>query len=261
MPSLRDIQRGMTAAIADGDLASVAAHIVPSEIAPDARLAIYRNTHEFTLARALALAFPAVERIVGTEFFAGAARRFARANKPHGAWLDDYGASFPGYLARMTEAAFLAYLPDVARLEWSVNVALHAPDAGPIDLAAIAALDPADHPRVRFAPHPALSLLALDHPADAIWRAVLAEDDAALAAIDIAGAPVRLVVERTETGVDVTRLDEAAWRYLEDLAAGHTLGEAIAAHPAVDAPNALAGHLAHARFAGFDLAPDPSEAP
>ena len=261
MPSLRDIQRGMTAAIADGDPASVAAHIVPGAIAPDARLAIYRNTHEFTLARALALAFPAVERLVGAEFFAGAAHRFARAHKPHGAWLDEYGAAFPGFLARMVEAASLAYLPDVARLEWAVTVALHAPDAGPIDLSAVAALDPADHGRVRLAPHPALSLLVLDHPADAIWRVVLAGDDAALAAIDLAEGKVRLVVERTGASVEITRLDEAAWRFLADLAAGRALGAAIAAHPDIDAPRALAEHFARGRFAGFDLVPDPWEAP
>jgi hypothetical protein len=142
-----------------------------------------------------------------------------------------------------------------------VNVALHAPDADPVDLAAIAALDPADHGRVRFAPHPALSLLALDHPADAIWRAVLADDDDALAAIDLAEGPVRLVVERADVCVEITRLDTAAWRFLADLTAGHTLGRAIAADAGLDAPRALAEHLARGRFTRFDLASVTWEAP
>jgi NADPH-dependent ferric siderophore reductase len=36
---------------------------------------------------------------------------------------------------------------------------------------------------VRFVPHPSVRLVFVRYPADAIWRAVLAGDDAALSAI------------------------------------------------------------------------------
>ena len=46
-----------------------------------------------------------------------------------------------------------------------------------LDLAQLAGLDEAALSRVRFAAHPGLSLLRLVIPADAIWRAVLDQDD------------------------------------------------------------------------------------
>ena len=45
---------------------------------------------------------------------------------------------FPEFLARFPPAASLAYIADVARLEWAVNRALHAPDAAPLDVARLA---------------------------------------------------------------------------------------------------------------------------
>ena len=43
---------------------------------------------------------------------------------------------------------------------------------------------------------------------DAIWRAVLARDDAAMAAIDLAAGAVRLLIERRAGEIEVTRIDE-----------------------------------------------------
>jgi len=38
-------------------------------------------------------------------------------------------------------------------------------------------------------PHPSVALVAADHPVDAIWRAVLSQDDAAMAAINLTTGP------------------------------------------------------------------------
>src|SRR5262249_37248747 len=80
--------------------------------------------------------------------------------------------------------------------------------------------------RVRLAPHPSAGPVGADHPADSIWRAVLAQDDAALAAIDPAAGPVWLLVNRAETGVEVRRLSEDAWSLTAALFAGRALHRA-----------------------------------
>ncbi len=82
---------------------------------------------------------------------------------------------------------------------------------------------------------------------------MLAQDDAALAAIDPASGPVWLLVHRTEGGVDVTRLSEAAWCFTEALFAGRPLHLALEDAPGADAPVLLAEHLAAGRFAGFGV--------
>ena len=107
-----------------------------------------------------------------------------------------------------------ARLPsDVARLERAVGRALHASDAGAAgDSRAWPSIDASDRARVRFAPHPSVGLLSSPYPVDAIWRAVLARDDAAQwrPSNSSAGA-VHLLIERREDEVAVTRLSKPRW--------------------------------------------------
>jgi hypothetical protein len=169
--------------------------------------------------------------------------------------LDHYGEAFAAFLAAFPPAASLAYLADVARLEWAVSRAVHADDVEPLDLARLVALSHGDQVRVSFVPHPSVSLLSLATPADAIWRAVLAADDAALAAVDPAAGAVRLLVERGDSGPEVQRLDAAAWHFAAELCSGFPLGIVLAELSGATAEWAFAAHLAAGRFIDFRLAP------
>jgi len=253
-PSLLELQRAVRSCVVARDDAEAGAHVVADGIEPAARLGIYRNTFASALTNALRLSYPAVHRLVAAECFEGAARFFIEEQPPQCANLDEYGAGFPEFLARLPSVAQLAYLPDVARLEWAVNRALHAQDAEPLDIARLATLTEEEQAGVRFAPHPGLGLVHADHPADAIWRAVLDQDDAALASIDPASGPVWLLVHRAETGVDVSRLSEGAWCFTSALHAGHPLHRALEEARCTDAQAVLAKHLAAGRFVDFSLA-------
>jgi hypothetical protein len=253
MPPLLEIQRAVGRSIIAGDDALAARHILADGLPPEARLGIYRNNFIATLTAALKLCYPAIHRLVGAEFFEGAARIFIAAEPPRRADLDAYGEGFSGFLAGFPPAGALPYLAGVARLEWAVNRALHAPDMEPLDLSRLAAIAAAEHGRVAFRPHPSVALVAADHPVDEVWRAVLAEDDHAMAAIDLDAGPVRLLVERRATGVEVTRLEAPAWRFAAALCASRPLQRAIEAAPDVDATALLAEHLAAGRFIGFEL--------
>ena len=170
---------------------------------------------------------------------------------------------FPEFLQSFAPAASLAYLPDVARLEWAVNRAIHAADAEPLDLARLGAVAPEDQARICFQPHPSITLLAAAYPVDAVWRAVLERDDAALAALDIDAGPVHLLIERRDCGVEVSRLAGSAWRFAADLCAGRPIETACEAANDIDAPAQLAEHLAAGRFIEFSVAapPDPALEP
>jgi hypothetical protein len=86
---------------------------------------------------------------------------------------------------------------------------------------------------------------------DAIWRAVLAQDDAAMAAIDPGAGPAWLLVHRAETGVDVKSMSGPAWRFMAELCASQPIQAAMDAAPEVDAAISLAEHLAAGRFVSF----------
>jgi hypothetical protein len=252
VPTLLEVQRAMRRSLVERD-DEAAAYILADGLPPGARLEVYRHTSISALTTALRLSYPVVHRLVGAEFFDGATRIFIEAEPPHGAYLDEYGAEFPGFLARFPPAAPLPYLSGAARLEWAVSRALHAPDADALDLSRLSMIDAADHGRIVFAPHPSLGLVYADHPVDAIWRAVLAQDEPAMAAIDLESGPVSLLVQRLEIGIDVIRISESEWRFATQLCSGRPLQTALDAAPGLDAATALAGHLAAGRFIGFRL--------
>jgi len=252
-PSLLELQRALRASLVIHDDGGISAHVVCGDIGVGARLDVYRNTFASALTTALRLSYPAVHRLVGAEFFEGVAQVFIETSRPGSGCLDDYGDEFPGFLSGFEPASSLAYLPDVARLEWAVNRALHARDAEPLDTHRLVALAEAEPARVSFALHPSVSLLRMDHPADLIWRAVLEEDDSALSAIDPCAEPVWLLAERLPTGVEVRRMSESAWRFTSALCAGRPLAAALDEAPDCDASALLADHLAAGRFIDFSL--------
>ena len=256
MPSLLEIQRAVRRSIVLHQNDAAIAAIVGDGLAAEQRLAIYRNTFVGSLGKALRLTYPAIDRLVGADFFDGAAQAFVHDRPPRSAWLDEYGTEFAEFLERFPPAASVPYLADVARLEWAVSRALHAPDAQSLDISRLGAIDEADHEHIRFAPHPSVSLLHANYPVDTIWRAVLENDDEALAALDVAAGPVWLIIERTTNidGIGVTRIGECAWRFAEPLFASLPLRVALGTANDVDAPAWLAEHLAAGRFVAFSVA-------
>ncbi|SAK69338.1 HvfC/BufC N-terminal domain-containing protein [Caballeronia ptereochthonis] len=248
-PSLAEMQRAMRRSLLEGADEDAAAVVLAHGLDPQARLNIYRNTAQGVLVNALQLAFPAVRRLVGADFFECAVRLFVHAAPPRSAWLDQYGELFPVFLAQMSQLSTVPYVVDVARLEWQVNGVLQAPDVMPLDPACLAPLDEDALGSLRLSPHPAARLLRCDAPADAIWRAVLKQDDAALGAIELAAGPVHLLVQRVTEGVDTLRLNVGEWHISKALFAGESLDAALACAPETDGFALIGAYLARGCFA------------
>src|SRR5271168_1539188 len=87
-------------------------------LTPEQRLSIYRNASLINLATALEAVFPVVRRLVDPRFFAYAADQFIHEHFPTEPCLTQYGRNFPAFLEEFPAAAGVAYLSDVARLEW-----------------------------------------------------------------------------------------------------------------------------------------------
>lgn len=228
-------------------------YVVADGLAPQARLAVYRNTATGTLVTALRLSYPAVKALIGAEFFEGAARLFIEQSLPSSAHLNSYSALFPDFLARMPEAASLAYLPDAARLEWAVNEVLHAPDTAPLDLTRLAQLEHDGLETVTFTPSPSVRLLQSAFPVDVIWRAVLDSDERTLAQINLVTDPVWLMIRRSASGIDVERIEQWQWQFAATLLAGYPLDAAPVNASEAEAHIWLASLLALGCFTDIDL--------
>ncbi len=258
MPALRDLQAAVRTALLGGDEGPALRLVSGDGIAPAARLAIYRHHVVSTLTDALAGTFPVVRRLVDPRFFAYAAERYLRVDPPAGPCLFEYGATFPDFLGAFAPCRHLAYLPDVARLEWVINAAVHAAEAPRIDPTALSAVPGAAAPRLRLRTHPAVRYLRCAWPVDRVWEAH--QEGGCLDELRLVAEEIRLEVRRT-SGADVAfrRLAPAEFAFRRALATGRPLGEAAAeaaeADPAFDLAGALAALLGDTIVVGFDIEP------
>ena len=234
MPSPRELDRGFATGLLGGSDDAILAEILGDGLAPAARLAIYRNHVFATLTEALEATYPVVVRLVNRRFSAYAADRYIREHPPAGPCLFEYGASLPDFLAAFPACQHLAYLPDVARLEWALNLALHAEDAVALDPRWLAAVPPDEIVRLRLRLHPAVSLLESPWPLDRIWRANQpGADPEATVSLD-AGA-VRLEVCRLDSDVVFRSLAAGTFAFRRALASGCELEHAVQAMQSADA--------------------------
>lgn len=231
MPGLLELQAGFRAALLDGDERAAATTVHDDEPGARARLAVYRH-HVFTsLTATLEAAYPVITRLVDLRFFRYAANHYIRRHPPTGPCLYEYGGTFGDFLADFEPTRQLAYLPDVARLEWAMTRALNAPDAEPVPLAAL-------RPDAPVALHPSVTLLQSPWPIDAIWCANQPGVDDGLMDLDAGG--VCLQVWRPGDEVMFRRLSAADFAFREAAARTGRLDEAAEAALKVDATTDLA---------------------
>ena len=231
---LLEVQREFRAAMLDDDAGAVAGRVCADGLEASARLAVYRHHVVSSLTAALESTYPVVTRLVDARFFHFAADRYIRTHPPASPCLFEYGAALADFLAEFEPSRRLAYLPDVARLEWAMNVALHAPDAVPIGRAALAR-------GPRAALHPSVTLLQSPWPIDALWRAN--QPDASDDRVDLDAGGVRLQIWRAGDDVLFRALAPAAFALREAIARTGSLEDAAAEALALDADLDLGAHI------------------
>lgn len=254
MQPLRDLQGALAASVLRGADAPLAALVRADGIEFEGRLQVYRNNTFSSLTAALKDSFPVVCQLVDERFFGYAAQEYIRAHPPRAPRLAEYGGDFAEFLAGFEPVRHLAYLPDVARLEWAVNAAYHAPDAPTLDPARIAAVPQERYPQLTFVAHPSAQLLASEFPVDRIWQAHQPGGDLDTK-IDLTSGGCRLLIDRHDQDIRFLTLDAAGFALATALCRGHDLQEAYDKAAAIDGAfdliAALSTHLARGTFADF----------
>ena len=183
--ALRDLQRAFAAHLSGEDQPAVVAEIVPAAT----RLRIHRHHVLDSLASALATTFPTVQAVVGADFFRGLAHAFVGQSLPSQPVLAEYGAGFPAFIAGHDAIRDLPYLADVARLDWALNLAFHAPAGGRLSAADLAA--------------GGVRLLVLRRPDDAAFVTLSAGEAAFVTGLG-EGLSLEEAVGRAETDFDLS---------------------------------------------------------
>jgi len=199
-------------------------------------MTVYHGNVFGNWSQALAGAYPIVRKIVGEEFFEALAREYARAHPSASGDLNEYGAHLATFVAAFSQTQDLAYLADVARIEWLAHRAYYAQDAQPFGLKGLGESS-------RLALTPPCALLASDWPLARIWT-VHQEDYEGEIDVDLGSGPDRVLVHRPRWRALVRSLAPGDYRFLDLAREGMTLGEALegaaAEDPAFDPALALA---------------------
>lgn len=214
--------------------AFAAALLAPGEVAELAGLtsqpgfAVYRNTVMKGCIDALQANYPAIDRLVGAEWFRAAAAIYARANLPRHASLLDYGTDFAAFLAGFEPGAEFPYLCDVARLDRFWGEAHAARNEPALSAAAVASLSHEELGRTVVRPlASARWAWFAEHPAYSIWRRNrFRAEDPAVEAAAIPWQGEGALVLRPDATVEHLALDAAGCTFLEACAAGRDLAAA-----------------------------------
>lgn len=226
-------QRFFAAALLDPDAPCPAGLTTWNGSDPARRFAIYRNNVVVSLIDALADTFPVTLELVGDAFFRAMAGVFVRGCPPRSPILAFYGDDFPDFIGTFPPAAGLAYLADVARLEYLRVRAFHAADGMPISAAELAGVltDESALPTLRLRMHPSLSVL---HSRSAVVSLWAAHQGIGTLATVVPSVPETALVLRHGLDVEVIEIPPAAGACIVALLEGSPLAAAVARATSID---------------------------
>ena len=248
MLSLRDLQLRFVAALYEGHDDIVADSILDGAPSAAARVGIYRNNLREGFVKTLALEFPVVERLVGADFFRQTAREYQLRHPSRRGDLTYVGADFPDYLRAQFSDGDYAWLPDIAELEWAMQLVAVAPACVTPNPAALAAIDPARYEDLLFEPNPATRLVESRYPVVRIWQTN--QPGAPEETVDLDGGGDRILVRRRGEDIEFVRLAPADFTFARMLARRTPLGLATDASLAIDPSFDLVRVLRELMFAG-----------
>ncbi len=256
MLSLRELQSRFAEAVIGDDTGRLDGHIETGNLSVGDRLIVYKESVFGILTSALASVYPVVERLVGEEFFRAACRVYIREHPSTSGDLHQFGGEFPAFIDEFPPAAELAYLPDVARLEWSVHRVFHAAEHSSLSVEQLATVSPADYDDLRFELHPACRLVASDYPVQRIWE-VNQEDYRGDQSVDLSDGACRLLVTRGSEGVEIHPLALGEFVLLGALSATTSLAAATAlavnVEPHFELDKYLQHHIARKTLVDFHV--------
>lgn len=236
-PALLETQRRFLAALYDDAEPGPLLAIEGNGLEPDARLRIYRHSSGETQIAALRTTYPAVLALVGDAFFEQTAHGYRRAYPSRSGNLQGFGEHLAEYLQTLAKAHSLAYLPDVARLEWLRQTSALAADADALTPARFAQTLAALDGPIRIMLHPSVRLLDSRYPVMTIWRYATAPTPEPLQLPD---QGERIALWREDGEVAMAAMDAASFACLVALVRGDALDDAHrsahALNPAFDLP-------------------------
>ncbi|MYN08097.1 MNIO family bufferin maturase [Pseudoduganella aquatica] len=202
--------------------------------------ALYRGNLTVTWRKTLSSAYPVIAQLVGEEFFDALSAEYGRAHPSSSGDLNQFGAEFASFLRTFPHTTELPYLPDMARLEWSLHRAHYAADAPAMTAADLAAVPPEAIEDACLALRSACIPLAFDYSVVQLWQAHQPDGPPFPGLME---APSHALIARPRWKTEVLPLSPASHAALAVLHGGGNFGAALDAAFDIDETFDVAAHL------------------
>ncbi len=226
--SLHEIQQSFRLAILKDEQTTFHACINKNGLDASHRLQVYRNNYFIGLTDALESIYPTIQLLVGENFFKATAREYIRRHPSASGNLHDFGEQFAHFLTQFPPAQTLAYLPEMAALEWAGHLAYHEKESPAFDLQKLATVPENDYGKLKFQLDPSCSLFSFHFAILTIWN-YCHEKNEAQDNLNLDSKGENILVIRRQTQVHFELLTLAEWTMLSGLQAGLSLEDACAA--------------------------------
>lgn len=247
MPGLRELQEAFQARVLGGADDAIDARIRGDARADAAeRLGIYVDAYRLRLAEVLCNDYPVLAACLGDPGFGDLARAYTDAHPSRHPSVRWFGHALAEFLRDTAPWRARPALAELARFEWTQGELSDADDDLSLDMHAVASIEPARWPAMRFTLRAAVRLVTLEHNVAAAVRDF--NDDGALPALEALPCAGTWLMWRGDDMIIRWRaLDEDECDALEVLAAGgdfEAICERVAARAdADDAGQRAAGLL------------------
>lgn len=256
MPTLREIQRQFSYALFEQDPTRIENQIHDEFIRTKTGLEVYRNNVFTNLRGSLRTLFPAINKLVGEEFFNYASDHFIHRHPSRAGDLNQYGDKFAEFLASFEPAIELVYLPDVARLEWAIHLVYHAQNCAELDRQRLALIPPVQYGDLYFKFNPACMLVQSMYPILDIWR-VNQPDYAGDVRVKLDRGGVSLLVARREYRIVMDTLSAGDTAFLTAITRHASLSmaytEAMHTDPKFSLKRAMAVYVQNGTLIDFSI--------
>jgi hypothetical protein len=225
MAELNETLVALARTIVQGESRPITIYSAYSAYSADVAVDVYRNNYHENLQDALAGAYPVIKQLVGDDFFRTMAREFIQHHPSRSGNLHHYGAELANFVATFSPVRELAYLADVAQLEWACHVAYFAPDKENKVLSKLAQISTEQYANLIFQTHIASQIICSSYPIVKIWHAhqLGAEPNFQ---IDLEQGGDCALVSRVADAVQVNEISASEAKWLQQIQQGVCLGEA-----------------------------------
>lgn len=133
-------------------------------------LNIYRHSIQGAFQKVLTDIFPVCCKLVGKEFFIAMSDVYIANTDSVSPDIGNYGHKFPEFIENFPPAQTLAYLADVAQLEWAWHRIFSAPESGELDFHKLSQQIESNDDKIIFILPKESFLLSSEYPIHRIWE-------------------------------------------------------------------------------------------